>query len=95
MSQINDRPLTYHGTQRIDGPLLVVERPFDVGFDETVEIQDPSGAYRLGRVLEVADRYAVVQVLEGTSGLSNAKTRVRFLGRTMELPVSPDMLGRV
>ena len=62
------RALTYVGTSRIDGPLLVVEKPFDVGFDETVEVQDPSGAYRLGRVLDVSQREAVVQVLEGTVG---------------------------
>jgi V/A-type H+-transporting ATPase subunit B len=92
---LQDRALTYVGTRRIDGPLLVVEKPHDVGFDETVEIQDPSGAYRLGRVLEIADNEAVVQVLEGTEGLSNAGTRVRFLGKTLELPVSDEMLGRV
>ena len=92
---LRDRALTYVGTSRIDGPLLVVHKPYDVGFDETVEIQDPSGAYRLGRVLEVAENEAVVQVLEGTEGLSNAGTRVRFLGKTLELPVSEEMLGRV
>jgi V/A-type H+-transporting ATPase subunit B len=89
------RALTYLGTSRIDGPLLVVEKPFDVGFDETVEVQDPSGAYRLGRVLDVSQREAVVQVLEGTVGLSNQATRVRFLGRTLDLPVSAAMLGRI
>lgn len=89
------RALTYVGTSRIDGPLLVVEKPFDVGFDETVEVQDPAGNYRLGRVLDVSQREAVVQVLEGTTGLSNQGTRVRFLGRTLDLPVSAAMLGRI
>ena len=87
-----DHALTYVGTGRIDGPLLVVEKPHDVGFDETVEIQDPAGNFRLGRVLEISDREAVVQVLEGTEGLSNDLTRVRFLGRTLELPVAEEML---
>jgi len=90
-----DRALTYVGTSRIDGPLLVVEKPYDVGFDETVEIQDPQGNYRLGRVLDIGEDEAVIQVLEGTSGLSNQATRVRFLGKTLQLPVSADMLGRI
>jgi V/A-type H+/Na+-transporting ATPase subunit B len=90
-----DHALTYVGTGRIDGPLLVVEKPHDVGFDETVEIQDPAGNFRLGRVLEISDREAVVQVLEGTEGLSNDLTRVRFLGRALQLPVAEEMLGRV
>jgi V/A-type H+-transporting ATPase subunit B len=92
---VRDRALTYVGTRRIDGPLVVVHKPHDVGFDEIVEIQDPQGNFRLGRVLDVGEREAVVQVLEGTSGLSNQATRVRFLGKTLELPVSADMLGRV
>ena len=79
----------------IDGPLVVVERVRDVGFDETVEIIDPQGRPRLGRVLEVSDTHAVVQVLEGTTGLSNAATRARFLGESFRLPVSRQMLGRV
>jgi len=91
----SDRALTYVGTSRIDGPLLVVEKPFDVGYDETVEIQDPAGGYRLGRVLEISEAEAIVQVLEGTEGLSNQATRVRFLGKTLELPVATEMLGRV
>ena len=92
---LRDHALTYVGTGRIDGPLLVVEKPHDVGFDETVEIQDPAGNFRLGRVLEISDREAVVQVLEGTEGLSNDLTRVRFLGRALQLPVAEEMLGRV
>ena len=90
-----DRALTYVGTARIDGPILVVHKPHDVGYDETVEIQDPAGNYRLGRVLEIAENEAIVQVLEGTGGLSNAGTRVRFLGKALELPVAEEMLGRV
>jgi len=92
---VRDRGLTYVGTRRIDGPLLVVEKPFDVAFDEIVEIEDAEGGYRFGRVLEVSTQQAVVQVLEGTQGLSNQTTRVRFLGKTLQLPVSRQMLGRI
>ncbi|KPL02961.1 MAG: ATP synthase subunit B, partial [Planctomycetes bacterium SM23_65] len=87
--------LEYVGLSRIEGPLIVVEKVHDVGFDETVEVTDPSGQTRIGQVLDVSEEHAVVQVLEGTTGLSNASTRVRFLGRSLRLPVSRQMLGRV
>ncbi len=92
---VRDRGLQYVGTHRIDGPLVVVQRVRDVGFDEIVEVLDGEGKPRLGRVLDISDRQAVVQVLEGTTGLSNQSTRVRFLGESFCLPVSEHMLGRV
>jgi V/A-type H+/Na+-transporting ATPase subunit B len=92
---IPDFGLQYVGSGRIDGPLVVVERIRDVGFDETVEIIDPSGRPRMGRVLDISDTQAVVQVLEGTTGLSNEATRARFLGESFRLPVSKQMLGRI
>jgi len=92
---IEDRGLQYVGSSRIDGPLVVVERVRDVGFDEIVEIFDPAGIPRLGRVLEISESQAVIQVLEGTTGLSNQTLRARFLGESFRLPVSQQMLGRV
>lgn len=92
---IEDRGLEYLGATRIEGPLVVVERIRDVGFDEVVEIIDPGGRPRMGRVLDVSETQAVVQVLEGTTGLSNQSLRVRFLGESFRLPVSRQMLGRV
>jgi V/A-type H+-transporting ATPase subunit B len=92
---VRDQGLQYVGTRVIDGPLVVVERVREVGFDETVEILDASGQPRLGRVLDISDQQAVVQVLEGTSGLSNKSTQARFLGESFRLPVSRQMLGRV
>ena len=73
----------------------MVERVRDVGFDEMVEILDPEGRPRLGRVLDISEAQAVVQVLEGTTGLSNQTLRTRFLGESFRLPVSRQMLGRV
>ncbi|MCK5675991.1 MAG: V-type ATP synthase subunit B [Verrucomicrobia bacterium] len=93
--KVEDRGLEYVGSERIDGPLVVVERIRDVGYDETVEIIDADGQARFGRVLEISDKQAVVQVLEGTTGLSNQTLRARFLGESFRLPVSRDMLGRV
>jgi V/A-type H+-transporting ATPase subunit B len=92
---VKDHGLQYLGSTRIDGPLVVVQRVRDVGYDETVEIVDASGRARLGRVLDVSDEQAVVQVLEGTTGLSNETTQARFLGESFRLPVSRTMLGRV
>jgi V/A-type H+-transporting ATPase subunit B len=92
---IQDRGLQYVGTSKIDGPLVVVQRVRDAGFDEIVEVQDAEGKLRLGRVLDISYEQAVVQVLEGTTGLSNQTTRVRFLGESFRLPVSQHMLGRV
>ena len=92
---VQDRGLQYLGASRIEGPLVVVERVRDVGFDETVEILDPAGRPRLGRVLEISGNQAVVQVLEGTSGLSTQTLRARFLGESFRLDVDRKMLGRV
>ena len=93
--QIPDHGLEYIGASRIEGPLVVVERVRDVGFDEMVEILDPGGHPRLGRVLEISEQQAVVQVLEGTSGLSAQRSRARFLGESFRLNVDRRMLGRV
>jgi V/A-type H+-transporting ATPase subunit B len=92
---ITDHGLQYVGSSRIDGPMVVVNRVRDVGYDETVEILDAAGRPRLGRVLDISDTAAVVQVLEGTTGLSNETTRARFLGHSFKLPVSRRMLGRI
>jgi V/A-type H+-transporting ATPase subunit B len=83
------------GSNRIDGPLVVVERVREVGYDEVVEITDAAGHTRLGRVLDVSDAHAVIQVLEGTTGLSNLSTRARFVGESFRLPVARQMLGRI
>lgn len=92
---IVDRGLQYCGAARIEGPLVVVERVRDVGYDEMVEIRDAEGRPRIGRVLDISETQAVVQVLEGTSGLSSQTLRARFLGESFKLPVSRQMLGRV
>ncbi len=87
--------LEYSKVAEIRGPLLVVDGVERAAFDELVEIEDAEGKRRLARVLETGFGKAVVQVFEGTSGLSISGTKARFLGRTMELPVSDQLLGRV
>ena len=93
--KVKDYDRQYVGGAKIDGPLLVVERVRDVGYDETCEVVGTDGKVRMGRVLEISDKFAVVQVLAGTTGLSNEAVRTRFLGENFRLPVSRDLLGRV
>jgi len=83
------------GAARIEGPIVVVEGAYGVGYDEVVEIVDALGRLRQGRVLEVGEGVAVVEVFAGTTGLSIEDTHVRFLGHPMHMPVSTEMLGRV
>ena len=85
----------YIGVSRIEGPLLFVENTHPVGYRELVECLDGEGKVRLGMVLETSDKVIVVQIFEGTVGLSMPGTRVRFRGRPLSLPVSRRMLGRV
>ena len=92
---IEDYGLEYIGLEGISGPLVFVEKVCDVAFDEVVEITGPDGTPRIGTVIEVATDHAVVQVLEGTTGLSNAASRIRFLGKPLAIEVSKQMLGRV
>jgi len=83
------------GVSRIEGPLIVVEGIGDVGYDEVVEILDTQRRVRQGRVLEVGEDVAVIEVFAGTTGLSIKDTRVRFLGQSLRIPVAEEMLGRV
>ncbi len=85
----------YSTTSHVEGPLIIVNGIHQVGFNELVEITDPKGEKRLGQVLETAENLAVVQIFEGTMGLSLKETKVRFLGHPLELPVTKNMLGRV
>ncbi len=85
----------YIGVDRIDGPLVIIRNTHPVGYRELVECVDSSGALRLGQVLETARDFVVVQIFEGTSGLTLPDTRVRFRGEPLTLGVSEKMLGRV
>ncbi len=79
----------------VSGPLLIVDKVKDIKFGELVEIFLTDGCKRRGQVLEVNRNAALIQVFEGTSGIDVEESKVRFLGREIELSVSMDMLGRV
>ncbi len=85
----------YIGIKKVSGPIIYIEDIADVGFGEVVQIVDVQGKKRHGRVLSVGRTSAAVEIFEGTSGLSTAGTRVRFLGHPLSIPVSERMLGRV
>ncbi len=87
--------LEYKGVSSISGPIIIVENVPDVGFGELVNVKTQTGETRLGRVIEVTQKAVTVQVFEGTTALSSSETRTRFLGRSLEVPVSMEMLGRV
>jgi V/A-type H+-transporting ATPase subunit B len=85
----------YRTISEISGPLMLVQDVEGVKYEELVEIELPGGETRRGRVLEVSGSTALVQIFEGSSGLNIQDTKVRFLGRGLELAVSLDILGRV
>ena len=85
----------YRTIREIKGPLLIVENTKDVAYGEVVKIRGPDGKERLGQVLEARENMAIVQVFEGTRGLDVKSTTVKFLGDTLKIGVSLEMLGRV
>ncbi len=85
----------YKTIREIKGPLLIVENTKDVAYGEVVKIRGPDGKERLGQVLEARENMAIVQVFEGTRGLDVKSTTVKFLGETLKIGVSLEMLGRV
>ena len=79
----------------IEGPLVFVEKVGNVGYNEIVEVKLPNGEIRKGQVLETSKDKAVIQIFGVTTGLDIEKTKVKFLGETMKVSVSEEMLGRV
>lgn len=86
---------SYKTIKKIAGPLLVVEGVEGVKFQELVEVELPNKEIRRGRVLEIDGSTAVVQMFEETRGVSVDGSKAKFLGKTMEIAVSTDMLGRI
>ncbi|AGN00310.1 V-type ATP synthase subunit B [Salinarchaeum sp. Harcht-Bsk1] len=84
----------YQTITEISGPLVFAEVDEPIGYDEIVEIETPEGETKRGQVLESSTDLVAIQVFEGTEGI-NRKASVRFLGETMKMPVTEDLLGRV
>ncbi|ELZ22965.1 ATP synthase subunit B [Natrinema limicola] len=84
----------YQTITEISGPLVFAEVDEPVGYDEIVEIETPQGDTLRGQVLESSEGIVSIQVFEGTGGIDR-NASVRFLGETMKMPVTEDLLGRV
>jgi len=85
----------YKTIKEVVGPLMLVDNVEGVKYDELVEIVQQNGEIRRGKVLEAEKGKALVQLFESSHGLEISTAKARFLGRSLELDVSPDMLGRV
>lgn len=88
-------PKEYRTIQEIAGPLMMVTGVENVNYDELGEIELSNGDTRRCKVLEIDGDTAVVQLYESSTGLNLSTSKVRFLGRSLELGVSEDMVGRV
>ncbi|EDS77477.1 V-type ATP synthase beta chain [Clostridium botulinum C str. Eklund] len=85
----------YKTVREVVGPLMLVEGTRGVTYDELVEIELQTGEVRHGRVLEISEDKALIQLFEGSTGINLKGTKTRFLGKPLEVGLSEDMLGRV
>lgn len=85
----------YVGVKDINGPLVVLDKVSRASYEEMVDIRLEDGSVRHGRIVQIDGKRAVIQVFEGTSGISLTNTQTRLKGHPMEMPLSPAILGRV
>ena len=88
-------PKEYRTLEEVSGPLVLVRDVSGVKYEELGEIELVNGETRRCRVLEINGTNALVQLFENSTGINLSNSKIRFLGRQMELGVSRDMLGRV
>ena len=82
------------GLNEIQGSLVALDHVQNVSNEEMVEIELGTGAKRVGRVVEIEGEKAVIQVFQGTDGLSKTNTKTKLLGHPMTLGLSREILGR-
>jgi V/A-type H+/Na+-transporting ATPase subunit B len=87
--------LQFVGLNEINGPLVALQGVTGVAFEEMVSLKLNSGETRFGRVVEIQGDRVIIQVFEGTRGMSMDNTRTTMLGHPMEVPLSTELLGRV
>ncbi|MEM3523510.1 MAG: V-type ATP synthase subunit B [Thermoproteota archaeon] len=88
------KSVRYRSIVSVSGPLIVVDNVQGVKLNEIAEI-DVDGETRIGQVIGVEGRAAVIQVLQGTAGVSIGRSHVRFTGDTLKIPVSEEVFGRI
>ena len=89
------RGIEYRGLERIEGPVVIAARSRGVGFNEVVAVYGRDGGRRLGRVVDLGENWAAIQIFGSSTGLSADDSRVEFLGKPMELRVGSGLLGRI
>ena len=87
--------IDYVGVKEINGSLVVIDGVTGVSYEEIVELRLENGTARQGRVVQIEGDRIVVQVFEGTRGISLKNTKTRLTGRPMEMKLSPEIIGRV
>ncbi len=87
--------LEHIGLNEINGPIIVLDGVDNAKYEEIVEIKLDNGSTRIGRIVEIDGDKAVIQVFEGTQGLSLNNTSTKLTGHPMQIPLSPEILGRV
>ena len=87
--------IEYSGLKEINGSLVVLDNIKNASYDEMVELKLGDGSTRTGRIVQVEGEKVVIQVFEGTKGVSLVNTKTRFTGHPIELGLSPEIMGRV
>ena len=80
------------GLNEISGSLVALDDVENVSNEEVVEIQMANGSTRIGRVVQIEGKKAIIQVFEGTNGLSLKNCKTKLLGHPMEIPLSKEIL---
>ena len=86
--------IEYLGLSEINGPLVVLEGVKNASYEEIVEFHMDDGTRKIGRIIEIYEDKAVIQVFEGTDNMSLGNTHTRLTGHPMEIGLSPEILGR-
>lgn len=84
----------YLELDKVAGPLIVLSNVHDVAYDEMVNIKLDNGEMRKGRVIKIEKDNVVIQVFEGTTGISTRNTSIKFTGEPLMIPLSKEILGR-
>ena len=85
----------YKGCNSVDGPIIVVRRSENIFYGEIAAVRDRFGAKKIGRVIDISEEYAIVQIFGTTTGLDLDETTLEFLETPMELRVGVGLLGRI
>lgn len=85
----------YLKLEKVEGPLIMVSDVDNVSYGERVKITIEGTETRHGKVIKIEDKLVVIQVFEGTTGISIHNSAIQFMGKPLEISLSADLLGRV